>query len=135
MTKRQTQQPQTEHKDLATADLAGAESPNEAWRKSHSGNGVRVGNEGHVALLPKADCDRMRGEWDSIQAGFVDEPRSAVERADNLVATTMKHIAETFATERSQLEGAWDSGNDVSTEDLRIALQRYRSFFNRLLTI
>ena len=77
----------------------------------------------------------MRGQWDSIQAAFVDEPRDAVERADNLVATTMKKLAETFAAERSRLEGAWDRGGDVSTEELRVALQRYRSFFNRLLTI
>ena len=137
-----------EHKALATADLAGTEPPDESWRKSHNGGngGARDGakeeraardngKEERAALLPKADCDRMRGEWDSIQAGFVDEPRRAVERADNLVATTMKQLAETFAKERSRLEGAWDRGDDVSTEDLRLALQRYRSFFNRLLTI
>jgi hypothetical protein len=138
MVERQTQQQQDrEHRTLATADLAGTEPPDEAWRKSHNGgnNGQRADGEERAALLPKADCDRLRGEWKSIQAGFVDEPRSAVERADNLVATTMKQLAETFATERSRLEGAWDRGGQVSTEDLRIALQRYRSFFNRLLTI
>ena len=121
---------------LATADLAGTESPDKSW-KSHNGEDVSAAEEGdsRMALLPNADCDRMRGEWDSIQAGFVDEPRRAVERADNLVATTMKRLAEIFAKERSRLEGAWDRGDDVSTEDLRVALQRYRSFFHRLLTI
>lgn len=147
MVERQTQQQQDKkHRTLATADLAGTEPPDKAWRKSHNGgsrgeranggnNGQRADGEERVALLPKADCDRMRGEWNAIQAGFVDEPRSAVERADNLVATAMKQLAETFAAERSRLEGAWDCGGQVSTEDLRVALQRYRSFFNRLLTI
>jgi hypothetical protein len=70
-----------------------------------------------------------------IQAGFVDEPRSAVEQADSLVAGTMKRLAEMFAEERSRLESQWDRGDDVSTEDLRIALRRYRSFFGRLLSM
>jgi len=141
MDDRQTSQPRNEEqKPLATADLAGTRPHDETLRKPRNGNnggsnGLKTNGEERVALLPKADCDRMRGEWDSIQAGFVDEPRSAVERADNLVATTMKQLAETFAAERSRLEGAWDKGGDVSTEDLRVALQRYRSFFNRLLTI
>jgi len=124
------------HRALATADLAGSEPPEEAWRKSHNGgNGAKENAGERVALLPTGDCDRMRGEWDTIQASFVDEPRQAVQRADHLVATTMKQLAEIFAAERSRLEGAWDRGDDVSTEDLRIALQRYRSFFNRLLTV
>jgi hypothetical protein len=73
--------------------------------------------------------------WDAIQAGFVDEPRRAVEEADTLVADTMKRLAETFARERDGLEKQWDRGDDVSTEDLRLALQHYRSFFKRLLAV
>jgi len=69
------------------------------------------------------------------QTAFVDEPRSAVEQADGLVAAAMKRLAEVFAEERSRLEQQWDRGDNVSTEDLRIALQRYRSFFQRLLSI
>jgi hypothetical protein len=65
----------------------------------------------------------------------VDEPRKAVEQADGLVASTMKRLAEVFAEERSKLEKQWDRGDNVSTEDLRVALQRYRSFFHRLLSI
>jgi hypothetical protein len=68
-----------------------------------------------------------------VQASFVDEPRKAVQEADNLVASVMKRLAEGFAKERSALEQQWDSGDNVSTEDLRVALQRYRSFFDRLL--
>ena len=66
---------------------------------------------------------------------FVDEPRRAVEEADGLVASAMKRLAEVFAEERSKLETQWDRGDQVSTEDLRIALQRYRAFFQRLLSI
>jgi hypothetical protein len=74
-------------------------------------------------------------KWDSIQVGFVDEPRRCVQEADSLVAATMKRLAEQFAAERSNLEDQWHRGSDISTEDLRIALRRYRSFFGRLLSI
>jgi hypothetical protein len=63
----------------------------------------------------------------------VDAPRQAVERADELVAEVMQHLARTFTDERRRLEGHWDRGDEVSTDDLRTALQRYRSFFERLL--
>jgi hypothetical protein len=79
--------------------------------------------------------NELRAKWDAIQVGFVDEPRDAVERADNLVAGTMKRLAEAFAAERSKLEGQWAQGQNVSTEDLRLALRRYRSFFGRLLSV
>jgi hypothetical protein len=66
---------------------------------------------------------------------FVDEPRLAVEQANTLVAVTMKRLAEMFAVERAKLEGQWDRGDDVSTEDFRLVLRRYRSFFGRLLSV
>ncbi|HZQ69005.1 MAG TPA: hypothetical protein VFA68_10855 [Terriglobales bacterium] len=87
------------------------------------------------SLFPDQELPELRSKWDTIQAGFVDQPRKAVEEADSLVASTMKRLAEVFAEERSKLEGQWDRGDNVSTEDLRVALQRYRSFFHRLLTI
>jgi hypothetical protein len=68
-----------------------------------------------------------------VQTGFVDAPRQAVERADGLVAELMQHLASTFADERGRLENQWDRGDDVPTDDLRTAFQRYRSFFERLL--
>jgi hypothetical protein len=86
-----------------------------------------------VALLPDREIDDFQSRWNSVQTGFVDEPRSAVEDADALVAELMKHLAEIFADERTQLENQWSQGDDVSTEDLRLTLQRYRSFFTRLL--
>jgi hypothetical protein len=86
-------------------------------------------------LFSPSQADNLRSRWDSVQAGFVDEPRKAVQEADALVAEAMRHLAETFSDERAKLEGQWDRGDDVSTEDLRIALRRYRSFFQRLLSI
>jgi len=88
-----------------------------------------------VPLFPDGDATEFRNQWDNIQASFVDEPRRAVEQADILVANAMKRLAEVFAAERSDLEGQWDRGDKVSTEDLRLALQRYRSFFGRLLAV
>lgn len=90
----------------------------------------------HAApLFPESELQELRRNWDRIQTTFVDEPRSAVEQADTLVASTMKRLAEVFAQERSNLETQWSRGDNASTEDLRVALQRYRSFFHRLLAI
>ena len=86
-------------------------------------------------LFPANELEELRNRWSGVQTAFVDEPRRAVEQADGLVASAMKRLAEVFAEERSRLEQQWDRGDNVSTEDLRIALQRYRSFFHRLLSI
>jgi len=86
-------------------------------------------------LLVSEETQTFRSRWDAIQTGFVDEPRRSVEQADGLVAEVMKRLAETFAEERGKLEGQWSRGDNVSTEDLRLALQRYRSFFARLLSM
>ena len=85
-------------------------------------------------LLASSDSEGFRARWTDVQSGFVDEPRRAVESADGLVAELMQHLAKTFADERSGLERQWDRGDDVSTDDLRTAFQRYRSFFERLLS-
>ncbi|MFY9791335.1 MAG: hypothetical protein WAJ99_09120 [Candidatus Sulfotelmatobacter sp.] len=86
-------------------------------------------------LFPGNELEELRSRWSSVQTAFVDEPRRAVEQADGLVASAMKRLAEVFAEERSKLEKQWDRGDNVSTEDLRVALQRYRSFFRRLLSV
>jgi hypothetical protein len=86
-------------------------------------------------LFSGSEANDLRGKWDAIQGGFVDDPRRAVEQADTLVAGTMKRLAEIFAEERNKLESQWDKGEEVSTEDLRLALRRYRSFFSRLLSV
>ncbi len=89
---------------------------------------------GREPLFPGADAEGYRRRWGDIQAAFVDEPRRAVEEADALVAELMQRLAQIFTDERSKLERQWDAERDVSTEDLRINLQRYRSFFDRLLS-
>jgi len=86
-------------------------------------------------LLPSDFTGELRSRWDKIQAGFVDEPRTAVQHADELVAQAMKQIAESFSAERTKLEQQWDRGDDVNTEDLRQALRKYRAFFQRLLSV
>ena len=94
-----------------------------------------VTTTGQIAgpLFPDNELTDLRGKWDKVQTGFVDEPRAAVEQADSLVATVVTRITEQFAAERTELERQWDRGDAVSTEDLRQALRRYRSFFDRLL--
>jgi hypothetical protein len=86
-------------------------------------------------LFPGDELDALRTRWKEVQTAFVDERRKAVEQADQLVASAMKRLAEVFAGERAGLEKQWDRGDNVSTEDLRVALQRYRSFFDRLLAV
>jgi hypothetical protein len=125
--------------DLTTADLAGqadgAPAETRTFAEARPATPDGDGREGQTPLFPSEEAGQLRERWTSIQAGFVDEPRRAVEDADGLVAQAMKRLAETFAEERQRLEGAWDRGDDVSTEDLRLALQRYRSFFGRLLAV
>jgi hypothetical protein len=87
----------------------------------------------HAQLLENHEIQRILGQWKDIQAAFVDEPRKSVQDADALVAELMQRLAQTFASEREQLESQWAGGDDVSTEDLRRSLRRYRSFFERLL--
>ena len=95
-------------------------------------NDISTSQQGNVALVDDpADFQRR---WDSIQAGFVDEPRHAVEEADSLVSELIQSLSDGFTSERSHLEEQWSSGQEVSTDDLRRGLQRYRSFFQRLLS-
>ena len=81
-----------------------------------------------MPLFSESEMGDFRSQWSKVQTGFVDEPRRTVEEADQLVAAVMQRLAEGFANERSGLEKQWESGDNVSTEDLRLALQRYRSF-------
>ena len=121
-----------DREDLSTADLVGRTG---AQGTADVARERRQSDESAQPLFPGQEAQELRDRWQSIQGGFVDEPRKAVEAADNLVAAAMKRLAEVFASERNRLESQWDRGDDVSTEDLRIALQRYRSFFDRLLSM
>jgi hypothetical protein len=87
-----------------------------------------------TALLPSNEASGFESRWQEIQVAFVDQPRESVQRADTLVADLMQQLTHGFTEERKRLEAQWDRGDEVSTEDLRVALTRYRSFFNRLLS-
>jgi hypothetical protein len=126
--------------DLASAmeqrDTNGASGPK--YVEGEETRAARTGGAGSDArstpLFPQNQVEHFRSQWTEIQTGFVDDPRQVVERADQLVAEVIKGLAEGFARERNQLEQQWDRGDNVDTESLRVALQRYRSFFERLLS-
>ena len=103
--------------------------------KSKETTGKPAAVDQPTPLFPENEATDFRNRWTEIQAAFVDEPRRAVEQGDALVADVIKRLASSFADERSKLEGQWGRGDNVSTEDLRIALQRYRAFFDRLLSV
>jgi hypothetical protein len=133
-------EPKKQGEGLSTADLASrapetARPADEARSFDERPADVDAEEGRPSQLFDPREVDELRRNWTDIQAGFVDEPRSAVENADQLVALTMKRLAEMFAKEREGLESQWDRGDRVSTEDLRIALRRYRSFFDRLLNV
>jgi hypothetical protein len=88
---------------------------------------------GTSPLFADDERETINDRWTQIQSAFVDQPREAVQQADELVAELMQHLARTLADERGQLEAQWSRSTDVSTEDLRLGLQRYREFFQRLL--
>jgi hypothetical protein len=121
----------SEAADVGAADVGGAAGGGTGAGVT-TGSGSPTGADG--PLMPPAASESFRARWTDVQTGFVDEPRRAVEQADALVAELMQHLAKTFADERSRLESQWDSGDDVATDDLRTAFQRYRSFFERLLS-
>ena len=127
-------------KEMSTADVAASKnrqdqpSSTKEFVSSMTAGQTATGAR-PMALLSPSDADSFRARWGSIQTGFVDEPRRAVEQADALVAELMKRLAEVFSNERGQLEDKWGHDRDVTTEDLRVALQRYSSFFGRLLSV
>jgi hypothetical protein len=92
-------------------------------------------NSNQTPLFNEHESSDLRTRWQHVQGEFVDDPQASVKQADELVADSIKRLAETFAAERSNLEATWSKGGEVSTEDLRQALRRYRSFFDRLLSI
>lgn len=102
-------------------------------RQAAAGSGLGTTEQPHAQLLEDHELQNILVQWKEIQAEFVDEPRKAVQDADALVAELMQRLAQMFASEREQLESRWAGGDDVSTEDLRHGLRRYRSFFERLL--
>lgn len=123
---------------IQTADIASAGRPGSEPMQPSDGEIEKRPENGHPELEPlfADDAERdFRGRWREIQGSFVDEPRAAVEQADQLVAQLMQRLAQSFSDQRSNLEKQWDASEKISTEELRVALQRYRSFFERLLAV
>jgi hypothetical protein len=87
------------------------------------------------ALIAEDQLTGLRARWDHVQASFVDDPRECVHKADGLVTDVVEHLTSSFANARTHLEEQWARGEDASTEDLRVALTRYRDFFERLLAV
>lgn len=95
-----------------------------------------VPSEADLAPLFKdQEAEQFRAHWLKIQNYFIDNPNASVRAADELVAIVIENITTTFATKRTALENQWKRRDKVSTEELRIVLKRYRSFFNRLLSL
>jgi len=143
-----------EQKPLSTDDIAGGRRDEvtdeqtvystdgreaQATRDGTDQRGMEAGyasggvSEAQPALMPNEMAQERRDHWMDIQTRFVDDPKDAVEQADELVAEVMQVVATQFAEQRKGLEGKWQAGSEVSTEDLRVAMQQYRSFFERLL--
>jgi hypothetical protein len=143
-------EPLDRDEEITTADLAQGKRPVGETRgpqavtsdrgtmpnaASAAATSTNISSGTATPLFPSNELETLRTRWKEIQTAFVDEPRKAVEQADGLVASAMKRLAEVFAEERAGLEKQWDRGDSVSTEDLRVALQRYRTFFDRLLSV
>ncbi len=133
---------QRNDESLSTRDLASSREPHSSavadpeteTRPTESPVEPSESDDHTESLLPNDSSAEFQRRWEDIQTRFVDEPRRAVEDADGLVATVMQQLAEGFALERERLESQWGRGEDISTEELRVTLQRYRSFFHRLLS-
>jgi hypothetical protein len=136
--------------NLTTADLAASanrrqsasSSDRPAMKENTDGVQTRTEEtkprteETKLAPLFTDDAARaFRSQWDVVQRGFVDDPQEAVRAGDELVAQVIKSLAESFSDQRSSLEGELNQTDRSSTENLRLALRRYRSFFERLLAI
>jgi len=91
-------------------------------------------DSGAAALFGADEAEKLRARWEKIQIEFVDEPRKSVEQADQLVGNVAQRLTEMFAEQKNRLEREWGKG-EVSTEDLRTAFRRYRTLFDRLLSV
>jgi hypothetical protein len=119
---------------LSTAQLVRHSRPAPADLEPTQG-GVAAGTDTRNAMFPRTETEGFRIRWNDIQADFVDSPRQSVQKADELVGAIIQRLTEVFSAEQEKLESNWSAGPQVSTEDLRQALRRYRSLFDRLLSL
>ncbi len=136
MSMQEQSQPTTEQ-DGMQQDALGQEprtmGPQQERAQDRSGQRQAERASMNEPLLSASDGEGFKDRWEQIQVRFVDEPQASVRDADALVQELMQRLADSFAQERSRLEEQWERGEQASTEDLRRALQQYRSFFRRLL--
>lgn len=118
------------------SDVQGSDVPQETELQAGGNDQSNVDDDnGEGELFASDERGELESRWNDIQAQFVDEPRASVEEANALVEELMNRLVSTFSEQRARLEQQWDRGEDVTTEDLRVALRRYRSFFGRLLEL
>jgi len=121
----------SEHEPTRVADDDVVRAEDEPVRRDDD---QQVSGSATESVLSDDDAGELGRRWDELQARFVDAPQEVVQDADRLVADVFDRVTRTFAEERGRLEEQWNRGEEASTEDLRVALQRYRSFFQRLLS-
>ena len=124
-----------DERHLSTADIAAGNDADAAIERDPDAGAATTAtaDPANEPLFDDRDLDRYRSRWMDVQGRFVDEPQASVQQADELVAELMQSLAAQFSESRTRLEQQWSSNDEVSTEDLRQALMRYRSFFERLL--
>jgi len=120
---------------LPTHQAEGSMGVPDAVEQPHARVNESSDDSAHGSLFAEADLTGLRARWTDVQAGFVDDPRKCVQMADGLVADVVQQLTNGFSHARSDLEEQWARGEDVSTEDLRQALKRYRQFFERMLAV
>ncbi|HET6709271.1 hypothetical protein [Amycolatopsis sp.] len=121
--------------DLASAGRQDADADDTTPVEPGGAGETPAASGGDVETPPLIDEEKVTGfrdRWQNVQTGFVDDPKQAVRQADELVAAVISALATTFAEHKSELESQWQQG-EPATEELRIALRRYRSFFDQLL--
>jgi len=122
--------------NMDVVDTTEGQAENEQKTEERTDENRTSTEEEFAPLFENNEAEQFRSDWLNIQSRFVDDPRDAVKEADELVAAVIKSITRSFADRRISLENQWNSEeNNISTEDLRVAIKRYRSFFNRLLSL
>ncbi|MFN6550534.1 hypothetical protein ACP6C7_18185 [Mycolicibacterium septicum] len=120
----------THDEQATTASPRGTEAP-----EFSAATEAEPSSEDNTLLFAGEHRSGLHSRWNDVQAAFVDDPKECVQKADNLVAEVVEELTASFADTRSRLEAQWSRGEEASTEDLRVALTRYRDFFQRLLSV
>jgi hypothetical protein len=128
-------QPSVPHSEPSTTPTESAIAGTEAPAGMTEPSRAETESSTERSLFADDEFAGLRARWENVQAGFVDDPRECVQKADGLVSDLVDQLTTGFTEARSRLEEQWARGEEASTEDLRIALKRYREFFQRLLAV